>query len=249
MQRGFEDEVALANEPMITVKVDYDCKTVFMVPEDSIRASSEFVDAAMRGPWQESQQRSISLPEFGKQTFGVYFHWLLTGVVHSRQRCDYQLSALFNELLRLPALFDLGHYLLDTNFRDAVSDSLMQCASEIKRNPFPFPLDYASDFYKNVPSGSPTRKLVADLIAWTMDEHELHVLATGKVTMEPDLLLDILLAVGGRYITRPPSNSPFDGWKTSCKYHCHGDEKPCYRKKSGTYVVSFAHAVITVEWV
>jgi len=223
--------------------------TVFMVPDDSIRASSEFVDAAMRGPWQESQQRSISLPDFDKQDFGIYLHWLLTGVVHTRQRNDHALSTLLHEAVRLPELFDLGHYLLDTDFRDALSDVLVQCASEVKRVPYPFPPEYGTRFYRKVPSGSPIRKLVADLIAWTLNEQELESLAAGKLTKEPDLLLDVLLAVGGRYITRPPRNSPFDGWKTSCKYHCYGDEKTCYRKKSDTYVIYSAYAMITAEWV
>jgi len=234
---------------MITMKIGRGGQAVFMVPEDSIRASSEFVDAAMRGPWQESQERSISLPDFDKQDFGIYFHWLLSGVIHTRQRNDHAPSALFYEIVKLPGLFDLGHYLVDTDFRDALSDVLVQCASELKRVPYSFPPEYGRWFYKKVPSGSPTRKLVADLIAWTLNEQELGSLAAGKLTKEPELLLDVLLAVGGRYITRPPRNSPFDGWKTSCKYHCHGDEKTCYRKKSDTYVISSAHAMITAEWV
>lgn len=57
---------------------------MFLVPKDRIRASSEFADAVMRGPWQESQERVITLPEFDRQTLSIYFQWLVTGVIHSK---------------------------------------------------------------------------------------------------------------------------------------------------------------------
>ncbi|KAI4676527.1 uncharacterized protein J4E88_007445 [Alternaria novae-zelandiae] len=50
VQRGFEADAAFANEKLITFKVGYNGNAVFMVPEGRIRASSEFADAAMRGP-------------------------------------------------------------------------------------------------------------------------------------------------------------------------------------------------------
>lgn len=112
-----------------------------------------------------------------------------------------------------------------------------------------FPPNYGSSSYDKTPEGSPTRKLVADPVAWTIHEYELTGVGMAQDTMHPDYIMGLLLAVSRRLVSSTPGKSPLDGWETSCKYHCHGDEKPCYRKKIDTYVISFAHAVITVEWV
>ncbi|KAI4704423.1 hypothetical protein J4E81_001489 [Alternaria sp. BMP 2799] len=230
MQRGFEDEVAFANESMITVKVG---EAIFMVSEHAIRASSEFVDATMKGP-RQSKERTISLPECDRGAFGIYHRWLLTGVIHNRQRADDQLSALQLELLKLPRLFKLSQYLLDTDFQDALSDSLLQCTSALESKKSQFPPSYGSKYYQNVPDGSPIRQLVADLIAWTMGKRQLQFIVGRKDKMDPDLAMNILQTVGETYISRGSGKSPLHRWENSCKYHCHGNEKTCYRKKAET---------------
>ena len=232
---------------MITVKVGEADQDVFMLPEDRLRASSEFIDAAMRGPWKESQERMVSLPNFDRKLFAVYLQWLLTGVVHSRQRGDDPLSALLQELVKLPELFNLGHYLLDTDFRDALNDSLMQCVIELQGRSAVFSPSYGSKFYQNVPDGSPTRKLITDIIVWGNRGAALRALPAKIDTMEPDLIMDLLLAVTGRYVSLKPDKYPFDKWQTSCKYHCHGDEKVCYRQKASTYVTSFTGDLTATE--
>ncbi|KAI4615639.1 hypothetical protein J4E80_006055 [Alternaria sp. BMP 0032] len=243
MQRGFEDEVAFANESMITVEVG---EAIFMVSEHAIRASSEFVDATMKGP-RQSKERTISLPECDRGAFGIYHRWLLTGVIHNRQHADEQLSGLDNELLKLPRLFTLSQYLHATDFQDALSDSLLQCTSEIESNASNFPPGIGSRYYQIVPVGSPIRKLVADLVAWTMGRRELRNLVKNRNDIDQDLIMDILLTVGEAYVSKLSAKSPLHRWEKSCKYHCHGDKKPCYRKKADTYVTSFAHAIITAK--
>jgi hypothetical protein len=232
------------NENMITFEVGLDGNAVFLVPEDRIRASSEFADAAMRGPWQESQERVITLPDFDRQTFGIYFQWLITGVVHSKPlRADENdgttvstLECLCQEILGLPELFDLGSYLLDTDFRDTLSDVLIQCASELLCVVRTLPLYYGLRIYTKIPDGSPTRKPVTDLVVWHMEEDTLEDLEMKRKTMDADFAMDLLLAMARRRVSSTPGVSPLDGWQTSCKYHCHGNEKPCYRKKASRYV-------------
>jgi hypothetical protein len=232
------------NENMITFKVGLNGNAVFLVPEDRIRASSEFADAAMRGPWRESQERVIALPDFDRQTFGIYFQWLITGVVHSKTLRDDEnnnatvstWTCLCQEILGLLRLFDLGYYLLDTDFRDTLSNVLIQCTSELHCDVRILPLCYGSRFYEKTPDGSPTRKLVTDLVVWNIDEDTLPYLERERKTMDSDFAMDLLLAMTRRHVSSTPGVSPLDGWKTSCKYHCHGNEKPCYRKKVSRYV-------------
>ncbi|KAG9194281.1 hypothetical protein G6011_04316 [Alternaria panax] len=237
MRRGFAAEAVFVHGKTITFKIGCNGNDVFLVPEDRIRTSSEFVEAAMKGPWKESQDRSISLPGIGKQAFSMYFHWLLTGVVHSKGRpSDYpefhHIMPLLQEILLLPRLFELGHYLLDTDFRDALSDALMQCTSDLQRDLCSFPLDYGSFFYERIPDGSPTRNLVADLVVWTMNEHFLLYTGAKRDAIHPDYTMDLVMAMAARHISKTPGKSPLDGWETNCKYHCHGSEKPCYRSKA-----------------
>jgi len=242
-----------ANENMITFKIGPNGDAVFMVPEGRIRASSEFADAAMRGPWQESQERVIALPEFDKKTFGTYLQWLLTGVVHTKAGCadgNKSIEArLYSEILRLPNLSVLGHYLLDTDFRDSINDALIECTADLHRNGSKFPASYGPDFYDKTPDQSPIRKLVVDLVVWDMREFHVLRLKTDRDTMHPDYIMDLLLAVSSRLVSGTPGKSPLDGWDTSCKYHCHGDEKPCYRKKADTYVICSVHDMTAAKLV
>ncbi|KAI4608094.1 hypothetical protein J4E83_009277 [Alternaria metachromatica] len=239
VRRGFAADAAFTKKNMITFKVGHGGKAVFLVPEDRIRASSEFVDAAMRGPWQESQERVITLPEFDRDTFGIYFEWLVTGVVHSKfgpadgNDRSIELKNLYLEMLHLPRLCDLGHFLIDTDFRDTLNDILLQCASEAKGTSITLPPSFGSRFYEKTPEGSPTRKLVADLVAGGIEQYHLKKLGMNPDNMHSDYIMDLLLAMSVRLDTWS-SVSPLRGWQTSCKYHCHGDEKPCYRKKAGT---------------
>ncbi|KAI4688011.1 uncharacterized protein J4E84_004939 [Alternaria hordeiaustralica] len=238
VRRGFAADAAFTKKNMITFKVGHGGKAVFLVPEDRIRASSEFVDAAMRGPWQESQERVITLPDFDIHTFGIYFQWLVTGVVHSKSYLadgNDPALPLFTEMLLLPKLSDLGHYLLDTDFRDTLNDVLIQCTVEIHRSRGGrFPPNFGSDFYHKTPDQSPTRKLVTALAAWEIQEFHFPAMEKERDTVNTDYMMDLLIAVTRRLVPSTRGKSPLDGWETSCKYHCHGDEKPCYRKKADT---------------
>jgi hypothetical protein len=53
----------------------------------------------------------------------------------------------------------------------------------------------------------------------------------GNVEIHPDLALDVLEATLDRLTSTSPPLSPLEGRDTSCKYHSHGDEKPCYKTK------------------
>ena len=238
---------------MITIRVGAgDEQQDFVIHEKVIRKASEFVDTTMKGPWLESQERVISLPEVTPGTFNVYMRWLMTSKLHSKVESaeaakyyphedhyteqTYKFWALWKELVYLRHLSHLGHYLLDTDFTDTVSDAVLQCTAELQSHRSRFPLSYGSNFYKEIPDGSPTRKLVAELIAWTAKAKKFNARLTESSKIHPDLMMDLLRAMASRYLSSEPSTSPLEGWETSCKYHCHGENKPCYREKASRCV-------------
>ncbi|KAH7092175.1 hypothetical protein FB567DRAFT_625230 [Paraphoma chrysanthemicola] len=226
----------------------------FTVYEKFIRASSAFVDNALKGPWLESTSRTISLPEFAPNPFDRYHRWLLTGRLYSKtslsktiedckEHCHIVEASmqtqhthrLFHEFYRLSKLAELGHYLLDETFTDTINDAILSCMDEYRKSSTQFPVREASDRYKALPVTSLTRSLISDIAAWTVTGNKL---AAYRKTMEesniklcPDFSMDVLVAMAQRLTSRPTPKSPFDDWETSCKYHSHGEEKPCYREK------------------
>jgi hypothetical protein len=238
-----------AHQAMITFRVGNSAKpSIFSVPETPIRTSSQFVDAAMKGPWQESQERIISLPDFDHETFGIYFQWLVTGNLYTKQQPNTPntsggtffgpSSPFVKEALLLGKLSSLGHYLLDVDFRDVVSDGIIQSTIEYHQHFGPMAL--ITGVYNKIPPKSPTKQLVVDIFAWTARTFSLQTLGCGLgISYDTDFLLDVIRAMASRFMSEPRAKSPLEEWETSCKYHCHSDEKPCYREKSKRYATPF----------
>jgi hypothetical protein len=237
-----------ADQATITFRVGSNVKpSILSVPETLIRTSSQFVDAAMKGPWQESQERVISLPEFDHETFGIYFQRLVTGKLHTKQQPHASTSGprLFgsdtpfgSEARLLGKLSSLGHYLLDVGFQDAVSDGIIQCSIEYQHRVYYGPSVFITHVYNTIPPKSPTKQLVVDICAWTTGDSALQCFGMYRFgpPYDADFLLELIRAMASRFLSEPPAKSPLEGWETSCKYHCHGNEKPCYREKSKKYV-------------
>jgi hypothetical protein len=233
-----------------------------VVYENLLVGSSKFFENALKGPWKESTDRVISIPAFlDALYFEIYHQWLLKGNLHSKpaaadvtKRIELFRSegnrlksgsvpsiGVIDELITLKYLASLGHYLLATDFMDTVDDAITQCVQELKlRGCEAGALGLWSDYYKLIPPGSHTRALLTDLTAYTL-KNKLDVyfgrLEKGVLrNPHPDFIFDVLKAVTRRDLASASSVSPLDGWKTSCKYHSHGEDKPCYREKAKKYV-------------
>lgn len=260
---------------MITIRVDESKdQQDFVIYEKLIRKSSTFIDNELNKPWRGSTSRVVALPEFTYTTFGVYHLWLHTGQLHSR--CDptevagwyrqhiesmpepkvsLEACALSSEIINLELLSRLAHYLLDTDFMDTVNDAIIQCVLELDMGREWFSLfRHGPEIYKVVPEGSPTRSLLVDLIAWTADSPQIAKLREGPLSpqdkeVHAEFTMDVLQVIASRFLSKTPSTSPLEGWQTSCKYHSHGDEKPCYRKKTEKYVTVTAgeHELISQQ--
>jgi hypothetical protein len=241
---------------MDTVRVGQDVSARdVLVYRRLIRNSFKFFKNACKGNWRESEDQSVKLPDFTFECFDTYHMWLLSGRLYSRQadECEAMAGenidpddnqgydrALWTEMIKLGKLSHFGHYLLDTDFIDTISDAMVQCMVELQAVKCGFPIDEGLKMMANIPESSPTRDLIFDLVAWTTSEVQMRDICV-KLREHPtkveylDFMAGISIAMASRLTTSTlPPTSPLEGWKspeTACEYHSHtGEENHCYLK-------------------
>ncbi|KAF2028832.1 hypothetical protein EK21DRAFT_113525 [Setomelanomma holmii] len=226
---------------LVTIRLDQgDAISDFAVYEKLIRASSDFINNALKGRWRESTDSVIFLPDFKTAEFDKYYRWLLTGRLRTKSEhhwlpepgetiegddIQHLSEPLRHEVKELGRLSYLGHYLCDSDFQDTVSDAMIQCTHELGTFGSGFPFTYAPEFYKLIPQSSRTRCLIVDLIAWTRTESSFYGFCSYARTRDKDddhmeFMIGVFEACGSRFLSSEPQNPPWGGsW---CKYHSHG---------------------------
>lgn len=74
-----------------------------------------------------------------------------------------------------------------------------------------------------------------DLIVWTSREAEIDHAFDSVEACRFDFVKAIAQSLNERTVYLYPAKSPLEGWETSCKYHCHRKEHPCYRAPVARY--------------
>ena len=247
---------------MVIIRVEDGETQDFVVYKSIICQSSDFVNNELKGPWRESEDGVIKLPTTSVEAFNIYHRWLLRGKLHSKPSAEVvdntheefknhalvKRAILIGAILLCQEFYDLaktsflGHYLLDTAFVDTTNAAIAQCTEDLASKMPVFPTRFGVEFYDVVPEGSSTRSLVADLAAWTSPAEPIESLKRGPSAQQSkeahaDFTMDVFQALTHRFMATSAPISPLEVWKTSCKYHSHGDDKPCYREKNKEYVV------------
>ncbi|RAK75023.1 BTB/POZ domain-containing protein [Aspergillus fijiensis CBS 313.89] len=88
--------------------------TMYRIPEQKARSSSEFFDKALEGTWKEGTQRTVRLPDVDPRTFGKYFWWLYHPA--------YTPSSEFKDLVKAYILADR---LMDNNFGNQLMNAIV----------------------------------------------------------------------------------------------------------------------------
>lgn len=113
------------SEPTVTVLVGT-TKQIFNLHPSILVSSSKFFRSALSGPWKESKNRSITLPETKAGTFQLYAAYVYTGEIDicaEPLNYDADLEARF---LQLAELYTLGDVVLDDKaLRNAVIDAIL----------------------------------------------------------------------------------------------------------------------------
>lgn len=105
-----------------------------MIHEQLIRYGSKFFDNAMKGVWQESHLRIITMPDDTPETVTMYQHWLYTGVLLAQhvddkdEKKSHEATGIqtiaSEEMSRLEAYYRFGNKVDDSDSRDAVVDGI-----------------------------------------------------------------------------------------------------------------------------
>lgn len=202
---------------IVTFRVGSDPSQDFVIHEGVIAPGSEFVRLALRGDWKEAKERIIQLPKDDAETFAVYQQWLYTGSIRTSAD-DFQ-PGIFDEYRLLVQAFILGEKFVDVNFKDCITDAIIEKLISQER----FSLYLTVDVYYDTPPNSPLRRLLMDVYYWTgcaewLDEDELII--------EPGFMADF-----SRFQMRQRQSSASSPILIPCNYHQH-EKGRCYRKNA-----------------
>lgn len=198
----------------------------FHAHKNLLTQHSDFFEAALNRDWKESSDRKVSLPDDEADQFAQFHDFLYTGalfVIHEGDEYTCDDGHLWDhEYIRICDASVLGSKLQSTVFMDVATDSLIaKCLSEDS-----WPTGLYGVVIDHVARSAGIRKLLIDIAVHEWSEGSFAEME-GHVANK-DFLHDLMMAlvkvrVEGRDKARP--------WvDAGCRYHDHGEEKPCYRK-------------------
>jgi hypothetical protein len=201
----------------------------FEIHETLLRAQSGFFDTALKKEWTEGQDRKVDLPETAVADFKIWMKWLYTGRVYVAVTDETLLldntKAAEDEFYNERSLYALGDFLQDPDFKDAIIDAIIDSMVAYMKHP----LMLADHIYLHSAVGSSHRLLPQDIFinCWAREDWG-HGGANTK-----DFLTDVLkvLAPNVLHGVKATNTATFFANRDTCKYHEHGPDKPCYKKK------------------
>lgn len=183
---------------------------------------SGFFESTFRNDWKESSENVIRLPDRDPEAFEMFFLFIYTRRIYSRQANDLFGNDGPSEWYRLAHAWTLSAYLQATDFQDAIADAVLEKASLKSASLH----DIHKIIYANSIIGTPVRKLFVDLAVWKWDVVSLEAQSNGLSWSDffRDLSIALLKTRGSTEEARVV--------KYSCDYHEHRLRGTiCYRAK------------------
>jgi hypothetical protein len=193
----------------------------FIVHERLVSPRSEFARLALRGVWKEAQERTIKLPEDDPEVFSVYQQWLYDRLIHTSSGNLFPQTD--DEYEALVKAYILGEKLLDTDFKDAIIDAIV----DKFRSQCCFDTGLTTLVFNETPSGSPLRRLWMDAYYHFGTSEWLEDQPDGK-TIDAGFLIEF-----SRYQMQVRNGVGTFGriaMFATCTYHEHGI-RVCHRRK------------------
>ena len=161
-----EPERSLGSIVRVVVGRDADAKTC-NVHESMICEASEFFRMALNGPWIESSERKMRLPEVEPSIFNLYLNYLYRGEMALQKKDPQDSGDMF---VKLAKLYVLGDMILDARVKAAALDTMAKNvnAQTVKQDRALVPALKASGpvvriIYKNTVETSAARRLLLDI--------------------------------------------------------------------------------------
>ena len=185
------------------------------------RAQSEFIDAAFRYGWKESEEKTIRLPDHEPEHFQLFLWFIYTRSIFSTKSGDKELDH-DREWARLVDSWLLGHYLQAADFKDAVIDAIIQ--KVLQSGDWVRQRMYQA-VYARTDDRSPLRRLVVDIAVWRWNTKFLK--AQRNHADWSDFFFDLAIAQSKKSNHKQPLYEI-----DSCEYHEHrNNNTPCYKTK------------------
>lgn len=196
--------------------------TVFHVNEERIAESSEFFKAALKKEWPSGRNRTAELPDEDPKIFNVYLNWIYARVLclditTEEERVDSAVT------LRKVAAHALGDMLMDSDFKDAVTDAFLVYTLTLDKDNNTCYLPHVNVRNKLYSNTTPGSKLRQSLV------HRMMRSNSASLVEEKDCTA-FLVDVTKKMLEKDTESALAAAAK--CKYHEHaeGDEH-CYRTK------------------
>lgn len=209
----------------IVVQVGSENKKDFAVHKGLLIRHSDFFQAALTGDWKEKKDGAVPLPEQDPEIFKTFQHFLYSGQVCTSRDGDYHLnddgSSRDKEWVRLAEAWVLGDAILSTSFKDAVVDAIIAKVINISYSP----TNLHTLVYPKSTVGAKIRTLLVDLAVWRWNRTFVPSPPPGDSAL---FFYDAFLAINKIKDNEREGKPPFKG-ESTCNYHEHGDDEPCYK--------------------
>ena len=225
---------------VITVRVSNEPSHCdFAVHENLLRKSSHFFEKALGGPWRESQQKMINLPDISISAMKTYVQWLYSGRLHITKDDAGELIQHASKWERLVEGYLFGNYIQDTDYKDSMVDAMVEQIGSKESEKNTPAMEYVSIVFDASAPSSPIRDFFTDVGIWAVDhsfwakaseEHQKSDVKgiPWKDCLSQDYCFKVLAGITHRLERK--TKSPFLKRTMPCRYHCHGIEQ-CYKTK------------------
>ena len=204
-----------------------------------VKKETGFFDAALRKGWKETDKRVVPLPEYEAEHFQLFFLWIYERRIFSAKADDVQKGNTDKEWDQLANAWTLGAYLQATDFTDAVTDAIIDKASQSGRHA---PQSMHTIVYPKSLAGAPIRKLIVDIAVSCWQKSTLQAQSNDPAWSDFFLDLSVALLENRNIYKSQISSSPYrtisesekPPWDLNrCVYHDHMKTKTsCYKSKS-----------------
>jgi hypothetical protein len=196
----------------------------FSVHESVLRSNSPYFERALRADWEEGRRGEVHLGNFDPNAFEIYARWAYTGRVLIEIEQTY--------LWKL--CYELGQYVCDSDFNDALMDILLDGMTQQKRY---YPNFLYEVMYKMPRKDSPHRRLAVDvfLLGLRSDHHTDSSWMPDFTNTGLDFVRDVVMAekeaLRKEESTRRGQEDLWLDWKNDCRYHEHATGGKCYKER------------------
>lgn len=182
--------------------------------------SSEFFKSATSKDWKESKEKRIKLPDVDTAAFEQYAEWLYTSKIpynfaEDLKAADKQKQRVHSKYKQLMALYVLAYFFLDTAFRNAIVDDVLNTC---KQTYYPSQC-LMEGLWENTPPRCHMKSILAKFFA---KYHPVDELDDVRPPQDSDTtLLEALIR-----LRDSKGKLAVPSYERRCEYHEHNEEVP-----------------------